>query len=46
MLGALKNSPDSMRMSGLKDHIDPNLLDLFPHDCVFKVNLKKKKNKN
>lgn len=37
MLGALKNSPDSMRMSGLKDHIDPNLLDLFPHDCVFKM---------
>ncbi|KAL4583809.1 hypothetical protein LXL04_008393 [Taraxacum kok-saghyz] len=37
MLGALKNSPDSMSMSGLKDHIDPNLLDLFPHDCVFKM---------
>ncbi|KAI3521503.1 hypothetical protein L1887_10973 [Cichorium endivia] len=37
MLGALKNSPDSITMSGLKDHIDPNLLDLFPHDCVFKM---------
>ncbi|KAI3759721.1 hypothetical protein L6452_07738 [Arctium lappa] len=37
MLAALKHSPDSMSMSGLKDHIDPNLLDLFPHDCVFKM---------
>ncbi|KAI3787221.1 hypothetical protein L1987_41551 [Smallanthus sonchifolius] len=36
-LAALKHSPDSMSMSGLKDHIDPNLLDLFPHDCVFKM---------
>ncbi|KAD2806215.1 hypothetical protein E3N88_39592 [Mikania micrantha] len=36
MLAALKHSPDSM-MSGLKDHIDPNLLDLYPHDCVFKM---------
>ncbi|PWA89261.1 protein kinase family protein / peptidoglycan-binding LysM domain-containing protein [Artemisia annua] len=37
MLAALKHSPDSMSMSGLKDHIDPNLLDLFPHDSVFKM---------
>ncbi|XP_024968880.1 lysM domain receptor-like kinase 3 [Cynara cardunculus var. scolymus] len=37
MLAALKHSSDSMSMSGLKDHIDPNLLDLFPHDCVFKM---------
>nr|XP_043614265.1 lysM domain receptor-like kinase 3 [Erigeron canadensis] len=37
MLAALKHSPDSMSMSGLKDHIDPNLLDLYPHDCVFKM---------
>ncbi|KAK9054725.1 hypothetical protein SSX86_025804 [Deinandra increscens subsp. villosa] len=37
MLVALKHSPDSMTMPGLKDHIDPNLLDLFPHDCVFKM---------
>ncbi|XP_044484676.1 lysM domain receptor-like kinase 3 [Mangifera indica] len=37
MLSALRNSPDSMRMSSLKDYIDPNLMDLYPHDCVFKV---------
>ncbi|KAI3825916.1 hypothetical protein L1987_07654 [Smallanthus sonchifolius] len=24
-------------MSGFKVHINPNLLDLFPYDCVFKV---------
>ncbi|XP_052180954.1 lysM domain receptor-like kinase 3 [Diospyros lotus] len=37
MLAALRNSPDSMTMSSLKDHIDPNLMDLYPHDCLFKV---------
>lgn len=37
MLAALRNSPDSMAMSSVKDHIDPNLMDLYPHDCVFKV---------
>ncbi|KAJ0008465.1 hypothetical protein Pint_29601 [Pistacia integerrima] len=37
MLSALRNSPDSMSLSSLKDYIDPNLMDLYPHDCVFKV---------
>lgn len=37
MLGALKNSPNSMSMASLKEHIDPNLVDLYPHDCVFKA---------
>lgn len=37
MLAALRKSPDSMSMSSLKDHIDPNLMDLYPHDCLFKV---------
>ncbi|KAF2323475.1 hypothetical protein GH714_035663 [Hevea brasiliensis] len=37
MLAALRNSPDSMSMSSLKEHIDPNMMDLYPHDCVFKV---------
>ncbi|VFQ82597.1 unnamed protein product [Cuscuta campestris] len=37
MLGALKNSPDSMSMSFLKDCADPNLMDLYPYDCLFKV---------
>jgi hypothetical protein len=38
MLAALRNTPDSMSMSSLKDLIDPNMMDLYPHDCVFKVN--------
>ncbi|KAA8540349.1 hypothetical protein F0562_024732 [Nyssa sinensis] len=37
MLAALRNSPDSMSMSSMKDHIDPNLMDLYPHDCLFKM---------
>ncbi|XP_050380918.1 lysM domain receptor-like kinase 3 [Argentina anserina] len=37
MQAALKSSPDSMSMSNLKDIIDPNLMDLYPHDCLIKV---------
>ncbi|XP_028756200.1 lysM domain receptor-like kinase 3 [Neltuma alba] len=37
MLAALRNSPDSMSMSSLRTHIDPNMMDLYPHDCVFKM---------
>ncbi|KAI3463300.1 hypothetical protein Pfo_019963 [Paulownia fortunei] len=37
MAVALRNSPDSMSMSSLKDHIDPNLMELYPHDCLFKM---------
>ncbi|KAH9714089.1 LysM domain receptor-like kinase 3 [Citrus sinensis] len=37
MLAALRNSPDSMSMSSLKDYIDPNMMDLYPHDCLFKM---------
>ncbi|KDP40856.1 hypothetical protein JCGZ_24855 [Jatropha curcas] len=37
MLAALRNSPDSLSMSSLKDYIDPNMMDLYPHDCVFKL---------
>ncbi|KAF8400946.1 hypothetical protein HHK36_014249 [Tetracentron sinense] len=37
MLTALRNSPNSMSMSSLKDCIDPNLMDLYPHDCVYKM---------
>ncbi|XP_011072436.1 lysM domain receptor-like kinase 3 [Sesamum indicum] len=37
MVAALRNSPDSMTVSSLKDHIDPNLMDLYPHDCLFKM---------
>ncbi|GMY34370.1 lysM domain receptor-like kinase 3 [Fagus crenata] len=37
MLAALRNSPDSMNMSSMKDYIDPNMMDLYPHDCLFKL---------
>lgn len=37
MLAVMKHVPDSMSMSTLRDYIDPNLMDLYPHDCVFKV---------
>ncbi|XP_059640813.1 lysM domain receptor-like kinase 3 isoform X1 [Cornus florida] len=39
MLAAIRNSPDSLSMSSMKDHIDPNLMDLYPHDCLFKMAL-------
>nr|POE81884.1 lysm domain receptor-like kinase 3 [Quercus suber] len=35
--GALRNSPDSMNMSSMKDYIDPNTMDLYSHDCLFKL---------
>ncbi|KAJ4842867.1 LysM domain receptor-like kinase 3 [Turnera subulata] len=37
MLAALRNAPDSMSMSSLKDLVDPSMMDLYPHDCVFKL---------
>ncbi|CAK7356769.1 unnamed protein product [Dovyalis caffra] len=37
MLAALRNSHDSMSMSSLKELIDPSMMDLYPHDCVFKL---------
>ncbi|XP_073299291.1 lysM domain receptor-like kinase 3 isoform X1 [Primulina huaijiensis] len=37
VVAALRNAPDSMSMSSLKDHIDPHLMDLYPHDCLFKM---------
>ncbi|CAI9260960.1 unnamed protein product [Lactuca saligna] len=37
MLAALKNAPESITTSSFKDHIDPNLMDLYPYDCVFKM---------
>ncbi|XP_030498335.2 lysM domain receptor-like kinase 3 [Cannabis sativa] len=37
MLGALKNAPDSVSMANMKDYIDPNMMDLYPHDCLFKM---------
>ncbi|KAF5198079.1 Lysm domain receptor-like kinase, partial [Thalictrum thalictroides] len=39
MLAALKNSPNSMSMPSLKECTDPNLMDLYPHDCVYKMAL-------
>ncbi|KAL2553984.1 Protein kinase family protein [Forsythia ovata] len=37
MVAAMRNLPDYMSMSSLNDHIDPNLMDLYPHDCLFKT---------
>ncbi|CAN1168472.1 LysM domain receptor-like kinase 3 [Linum perenne] len=37
MLAALRSSPDTMTLASLKDHIDPNMMDLYPHDCLFKA---------
>ncbi|XP_052136545.1 lysM domain receptor-like kinase 3 [Oryza glaberrima] len=37
MLSALKNCRNSMYMGSLKACIDPNLMDLYPHDCVYKM---------
>ncbi|KAM0956659.1 hypothetical protein ACFX2I_024841 [Malus domestica] len=37
MQTALRTSPDSTSMSNLKDYVDPNMMDLYPHDCLFKV---------
>ncbi|KAL6845594.1 hypothetical protein ACP4OV_025089 [Aristida adscensionis] len=37
MLSALRNCPGSMYMGNLKDCIDRNLRDLYPHDCVYKM---------
>lgn len=37
MLAALRSSPDSMSMSSMKDYIDPNMMDLYPRDCLFKM---------
>ncbi|RLN25313.1 hypothetical protein C2845_PM07G22490 [Panicum miliaceum] len=37
MLTVLRKCPSSMYMGNLKDCIDRNLKDLYPHDCVYKM---------
>ncbi|KAG7997701.1 hypothetical protein I3843_01G222700 [Carya illinoinensis] len=37
MLAALRNSPDSTSLSSMRDYIDPDMMALYPHDCVFKM---------
>uniref|UniRef100_A0A7N0VAH9 Protein kinase domain-containing protein n=1 Tax=Kalanchoe fedtschenkoi TaxID=63787 RepID=A0A7N0VAH9_KALFE len=37
MLVALRNAPDSRNMSSMKEYIDPGLVDLYPHDCLYKL---------
>ncbi|KAJ1285319.1 hypothetical protein BS78_03G270900 [Paspalum vaginatum] len=37
MLTALRKCPSSMYMGNLKDCVDHNLKDLYPHDCVYKM---------
>ncbi|KAH9288122.1 hypothetical protein KI387_032239, partial [Taxus chinensis] len=36
MLSVLRSSPSSTLMNSLKECIDRNLMDLYPHDCVYK----------
>lgn len=37
MLPALRNTPDPTSMSRMKEYIDPYMMELCPHDCVFKL---------
>lgn len=37
MLNALRNTPNPMSMESLKECIDLNLMDLYPHDCLYKM---------
>ena len=37
MLTAVRNCHNPMYLGSLKDCIDPNLMDLYPHDCVYKM---------
>ncbi|KAL9670493.1 hypothetical protein QQ045_008046 [Rhodiola kirilowii] len=37
MLVALRSVPDFRSMSSMKDYIDPGLVDLYPHDCLYKL---------
>ncbi|KAL5576913.1 hypothetical protein UlMin_018612 [Ulmus minor] len=37
MLPILRNVPDSTSMSNMRDYIDPNMMDLYPRDCLFKM---------
>ncbi|KAJ6822039.1 lysM domain receptor-like kinase 3 [Iris pallida] len=37
MLAVLKKSSNSLNMGSLKEHIDSSLMDLYPHDCVYKM---------
>jgi hypothetical protein len=37
MVNALRNTPNPMSIESLKGCIDPNLVDLYPRDCLFKI---------
>lgn len=37
MLAVLRNSPDTVSMSSTRNLVDPIMMDLYPHDCVYKV---------
>ncbi|VAH79337.1 unnamed protein product [Triticum turgidum subsp. durum] len=37
MLTALRNCHDPACVGSLKDCIDPNLMDLYPHDCIYQM---------
>ncbi|KAG4945083.1 hypothetical protein AAZX31_15G019300 [Glycine max] len=37
MLAVLRNSPDTVSMSSTRNLVDPIMMDLYPHDCVYKM---------
>ncbi|XP_064950293.1 lysM domain receptor-like kinase 3 isoform X1 [Musa acuminata AAA Group] len=37
MLAALRSSTNSVIMGSLRDYVDPSLMNLYPHDCVYKM---------
>ncbi|KAI5072780.1 hypothetical protein GOP47_0012886 [Adiantum capillus-veneris] len=37
MVRALRESPSFLQMGRLRELADPNLLDMFPHDCLYKM---------
>nr|KYP54268.1 putative LRR receptor-like serine/threonine-protein kinase At1g67720 family [Cajanus cajan] len=37
MLAVLRNSPESVSLSSTRNLVDPIMMDLYPHDCVFKM---------
>ncbi|KAH1219366.1 LysM domain receptor-like kinase 3 [Glycine max] len=37
MLAVLRNSPDTVSMSSTRNLVDPIMMDMYPHDCVYKM---------
>lgn len=37
MLRAVRECPNPIQMGRLRELVDPNLMDMFPQDCLYKV---------